>query len=86
MLFSDDVLAHARTGSGKTASFMLPIVKLIQERRNRERMGVNPNSPLALIIAPTKELVSQLGDEARRFTHGSFQLCLMVFGILILKK
>jgi ATP-dependent RNA helicase RhlE len=51
-----DVLARSRTGSGKTLAFALPIV---------ERLTPGGRSPAALILAPTRELASQVTEEFR---------------------
>ena len=51
-----DVLARSRTGSGKTLAFAVPIV---------ERLTPSGRSPTALILAPTRELASQVTEEFR---------------------
>jgi ATP-dependent RNA helicase RhlE len=51
-----DVLARSRTGSGKTLAFAVPIV---------ERLTPGGQSPSALILAPTRELASQVTEEFR---------------------
>jgi superfamily II DNA/RNA helicase len=51
-----DVLARSRTGSGKTLAFALPIV---------ERLTPSGSSPSALILAPTRELASQVTEDFR---------------------
>jgi len=50
-----DIVGLARTGSGKTAAFLLPI---LQKIANSPREGIQ-----ALIISPTRELASQIDDE-----------------------
>ena len=51
-----DVLGRGRTGSGKTLAFALPVVaRLVASGRKR-----TPNRPRALILAPTRELASQI--------------------------
>jgi superfamily II DNA/RNA helicase len=54
-----DVLGRGRTGSGKTYAFLLPLVARLTESRTPRR----PGRPRALILAPTRELVTQI-DEA----------------------
>ena len=49
-----DVLAKSRTGSGKTLAFAVPIV---------ERTHPDTKSPTALILAPTRELASQVAED-----------------------
>ena len=51
-----DVLARSRTGSGKTLAFAIPIA---------ERLTPNDRGPTALILAPTRELASQVTEEFR---------------------
>ena len=50
-----NVLGRGRTGSGKTYAFLLPLVARISDGGRRR-----PNAPRALILAPTRELVSQI--------------------------
>jgi superfamily II DNA/RNA helicase len=51
-----DVLARSRTGSGKTLAFAIPIVERIHPREG---------SPTALVLVPTRELVTQVIEEFR---------------------
>jgi superfamily II DNA/RNA helicase len=51
-----DVLARSRTGSGKTLAFAVPLV---------ERLHPNRSGPSGLILAPTRELASQVTEEFR---------------------
>ncbi|KAL3076305.1 hypothetical protein niasHS_013576 [Heterodera schachtii] len=54
-----NILARARTGSGKTAAFLLPLIqKSIQLSQNS--IIRKSNGPFSLVIAPTKELASQI--------------------------
>ena len=53
-----DVLGCARTGTGKTAAFALPILHRLG-RNNRKSV---PHSPHALVLAPTRELAVQIGE------------------------
>jgi superfamily II DNA/RNA helicase len=51
-----DILARSRTGSGKTLAFAIPIV---------ERINPRDGSPTALVLVPTRELVTQVIEEFR---------------------
>ena len=51
-----DVLGRGRTGSGKTLAFLLPLVTRLGAGRRR------PKRPRALILAPTRELATQIDD------------------------
>lgn len=54
MLENRDIMGLAQTGTGKTAAFALPIL---------ERLDESLRSPQALIIAPTRELAIQVGEQ-----------------------
>ncbi|AOW07833.1 Pre-mRNA-splicing ATP-dependent RNA helicase PRP28 [Yarrowia lipolytica] len=61
-----DVIGVAETGSGKTASFLIPLISYICELpKLDERSKVN--GPYGLILAPTRELAMQIKDEAVKF-------------------
>ncbi|QYZ71047.1 DEAD/DEAH box helicase [Neotabrizicola shimadae] len=51
-----DVLGIAQTGTGKTASFTLPMITLLGQGRARARM------PRSLVLAPTRELAAQVAE------------------------
>jgi superfamily II DNA/RNA helicase len=51
-----DVLGIAQTGTGKTASFTLPMITLLGRGRARARM------PRSLVLAPTRELAAQVAE------------------------
>ncbi|MDA0361387.1 MAG: DEAD/DEAH box helicase [Proteobacteria bacterium] len=51
-----DILGIAQTGTGKTASFTLPIITLLNRGRARARM------PRSLVLAPTRELAAQVAE------------------------
>jgi len=58
-----DVLGQARTGTGKTAAFAIPIL----ERLKHSRKGAPPQ---ALVLVPTRELAVQVRDEFEKLAHG----------------
>ncbi len=57
MLQNRDVVALAQTGTGKTAAFGLPIL---------QNLDKNINQPVALILAPTRELAIQVGEHIEK--------------------
>lgn len=77
-----DLMACAQTGSGKTAAFLLPILNQILEN------GPNPDYycygrpcyPMALVLAPTRELASQIYEEAVKFSYRSILKPVVVYG------
>jgi ATP-dependent RNA helicase DeaD len=62
-LSGGDVLGQARTGTGKTAAFAIPIL----ERIKHGRKGAPPQ---ALVLVPTRELAVQVRDEFEKLAHG----------------
>jgi ATP-dependent RNA helicase DDX3X len=82
-----------RQGSGKTAAFLIPVLsrlmgkakKLAAPRPNLSA-GYNPDTdavraePLVLIVAPTRELSTQIFDEARRLCYRSMLRPCVVYG------
>ena len=61
MLEGHDLIGRARTGSGKTAAFGLPLLHLVRE-------GGSP--PRALVMTPTRELALQVTEALRSFAKG----------------
>ena len=62
-----DLLVIAPTGSGKTLAFMIPVINKIMRWKHLhpEDRGI-----LAVVVAPTKELVAQIVNEGRKLTAG----------------
>ena len=52
----NDVIAKAQTGTGKTLAFLLPVLQRVHTDVHQEQV---------LIIAPTRELIKQISDEAK---------------------
>ncbi|MDP5333411.1 MAG: DEAD/DEAH box helicase, partial [Paracoccaceae bacterium] len=57
-----DVLGIAQTGTGKTASFTLPMITLLAKGRARARM------PRSLVLCPTRELAAQVAENFDTYT------------------
>ena len=68
-----DVIGQARTGTGKTAAFLIPILERL--KASREASG-----PQALILTPTRELAVQVRDEADKLTYGRRVHCVAIYG------
>lgn len=80
-----DVMACAQTGSGKTAAFLVPILNQIYESGPRPppphgSSGKRKQYPLGLVLAPTRELATQIYDEARKFAYRSRMRPAVVYG------
>jgi ATP-dependent RNA helicase DDX52/ROK1 len=63
-----NLLAVAPTGSGKTLAFLIPIVNQITQRRRKSKEAHNLE---AIVVAPTKELASQIVNEAKKLCLGT---------------
>lgn len=65
----------AQTGTGKTASYTLPILDLLESGRQRARM------PRVLILTPTRELAQQVEESFLKYgQHHSVKLCVLIGG------
>lgn len=65
-----NLLAVAPTGSGKTLAFLIPIVNSMIQRRRESNSG-GSHLLEAIIIAPTRELASQIMNEGRKLVVGT---------------
>ncbi|KAI1793479.1 ATP-dependent RNA helicase ded-1 [Ganoderma leucocontextum] len=85
-----DLMACAQTGSGKTGGFLFPILSasfssgpLAPPGDQTPSVGYGRSRkayPTALILAPTRELVSQIHEEARKFCYRSWVRPAVVYG------
>ena len=57
-----DVLGIAQTGTGKTASFTLPMITHLSKGRARARM------PRSLVLCPTRELAAQVAENFEKYS------------------
>ena len=76
LLNGRDMLGIAQTGTGKTAAFALPILHRLSRGSGNKRS----RNPRALILAPTRELAIQIGDEFRSYGKNMHLCQLVVFG------
>ena len=58
-----DVIGVAKTGSGKTIAFLLPLFRHIKDQRPLEQM----EGPMAVVMTPTRELATQIHRECKPF-------------------
>ncbi|MDR2808601.1 MAG: DEAD/DEAH box helicase [Spirochaetaceae bacterium] len=68
---SGHLIVKARTGTGKTAAFGIPLV---------ERLTTRAHSPRALVLTPTRELALQVSREIASLTTGTFPRITAVYG------
>lgn len=75
ILMNRDVLASAQTGTGKTASFALPIMDILSDTAKKSRM------PKAIIIEPTRELAVQVQENFDKYAkYTSFSTAIVIGG------
>lgn len=67
-----DVLGLAQTGTGKTAAFALPLLDWLLEERRK--------GPRALVLAPTRELATQIADEIRTLSKFTRLKMVTIYG------
>jgi superfamily II DNA/RNA helicase len=61
VLMARDLVGLAQTGTGKTASFTLPMIEMLSSGRARTRM------PRSLVLAPTRELAAQVAENFDKY-------------------
>ncbi|CAK0892399.1 unnamed protein product [Prorocentrum cordatum] len=70
ILGGEDLIGIARTGSGKTLAFLLPALVHVEAQEPPQR---HEATPIALVLAPTRELVAQIAEEAGKLCEHSAQ-------------
>lgn len=71
-----DIIGVAQTGTGKTASFVLPMIDILAQGRGRARM------PRSLIIAPTRELADQVAENFKKYgKNHNLSMVLLIGGV-----
>ena len=71
-----DILGCAQTGTGKTASFTLPMIDVLSADRAKARM------PRSLILCPTRELAAQVSDNFEIYgKNNALSMALLIGGV-----
>jgi superfamily II DNA/RNA helicase len=71
-----DLIAVAQTGTGKTASFVLPMIDVLNHGRRRARM------PRSLILEPTRELAMQVAENFEKYgVNHDLSMALLIGGV-----
>jgi superfamily II DNA/RNA helicase len=71
-----DLIAIAQTGTGKTASFVLPMIDILASGRRRARM------PRSLILEPTRELAAQVAENFDKYgKNHDLRMALLIGGV-----
>ena len=76
VLMGRDILGSAQTGTGKTASFTLPMIDILASGRAKARL------PRSLILAPTRELAAQVAESFKKFSvNNKLSMALLIGGV-----
>src|ERR671913_1234491 len=76
VLMGRDLIGIAQTGTGKTASFVLPMIDILAEGRGRARM------PRSLILEPTRELAMQVAENFEKYgKYHKLSMALLIGGV-----
>lgn len=76
VLMMKDIIGIAQTGTGKTASFVLPMIDILAEGRSRARM------PRSLILEPTRELAAQVAENFEKYgKYHKLSMALLIGGV-----
>ncbi|KAK4380158.1 hypothetical protein RND71_002020 [Anisodus tanguticus] len=70
-----DIVAIAKTGSGKTLGYLIPAFVHLKRRRNNPQ-----NGPTVVVLSPTRELATQIQDEALKFGRSARVSCTCLYG------
>ncbi len=71
-----DLIGIAQTGTGKTASFTLPMIEMLARGRSKARM------PRALVLEPTRELADQVAESFNRYSkYSKLSHALLIGGV-----
>ena len=63
-LSGSDIIGQAKTGTGKTLAFGIPLLQRVVVREDRDfEAQAKPGAPQALVVAPTRELASQVSKD-----------------------
>ena len=76
LLEGHDLLGIAQTGTGKTAAFTLPMIQKLQNRN----FSLTPCEPRSLILAPTRELASQIKEQLDKYGRNLKVKNAVIFG------
>ena len=76
LLDGHDLMGVAQTGTGKTAAFALPLL----QRLHQANAPARPRQPKSLILAPTRELASQIHTELENFAKNTSLRSTVIFG------
>ncbi|MCG8928182.1 DEAD/DEAH box helicase [Lentzea sp. CC55] len=74
LLAGNDLLGQAATGTGKTAAFALPLLERVADRIGKGE------KPLALVLAPTRELAVQVSEAVHRYGRHLGTRVLPIYG------
>ena len=76
VLMGKDLIGIAQTGTGKTASFVLPMLDILHHGRSRARM------PRSLILEPTRELAQQVSENFEKYgKYHPLSMALLIGGV-----
>jgi len=76
VLMMKDLIGIAQTGTGKTASFVLPMIDILAHGRSRARM------PRSLILEPTRELAAQVAENFEKYgKYHKLSMALLIGGV-----
>jgi len=76
VLAGKDIIGIAQTGTGKTASFTLPMIEILARGRAKARM------PRSLILEPTRELAAQVAESFERYgKYNKLSMALLIGGV-----
>ena len=81
ILMGRDILGCAQTGTGKTGSFIMPLIEILNSGKSKSRM------PRSLILTPTRELAIQVSEEFNSINkYLKLQMALLIGGVSFVEQ
>ena len=81
ILIGRDILGCAQTGTGKTGSFIIPLIEILNSGKSKSRM------PRSLVLAPTRELAMQVSEEFEKINQNlNLQMALLIGGTSFIEQ
>ena len=75
-----DAAGRAQTGTGKTAAFLITVITRLLQKKETDAAKTRKGVPAVLVLAPTRELVMQIGEEGQQLAKYTDLNVVTVFG------
>lgn len=81
LLEGKDLIGIAKTGSGKTLGYLLPLIIQIRGNKAPAQFSSAMQAPIGLVLGPTRELVQQIQIESEKYSQGIVKTAAVYGGV-----